>query len=34
MPATGARFGITKLSDPAQNIRAGMAFTCAGCWPT
>ncbi len=26
MPATGARFGVTKLSDPAQNIRAGMAY--------
>lgn len=26
LPATGARFGVVRLGDPAQNIRAGMAY--------
>lgn len=26
LPATGVRFGVRKLTDPVQNIRAGMAY--------
>ncbi len=26
LPATAARFGVVKVQDPAQNIRAGMAY--------